>query len=345
VLRDWATLGAAGTLAPSFGSDELRTALAHLARPITRLDAPLHLGPSAAAENGWRGRLVAVCGSSGSGTSTTAMALAQGLAADPRLRQSVLLTDLQRRSELAMLHDAREVSVGILELSDSFRLGDPPLEAIRPFVLDVTSRGYHLLPGLHRERDWNAIRPRAFDAALDALTRAYRCVVADIDDDLEGDELSGSLDVGDRNHLARAAATRADLVIAVGRASLVGMHRLVRTVDELVTHGVDPARILPTITGVSRSPRARSELTRALADLTAHGRTSGRLASPLLLPDAPRVESSLRDARPLPESLSRPLAIAVTALLNHSSPSVGRASAPMAITPGSLGHWDEQESA
>jgi cellulose biosynthesis protein BcsQ len=349
VPRDWPSLGAAGSLRPTFSSDDLRTALAHLARPIARLDAPVRIGPTADLEPGWRGRLLAVCGSPGSGTSTTAMAVAQGLAADARMRRSVLLADLQRRGELAMLHDARDVAIGLLELSDAYRLGDPPLDAIGAFVLDVPARGYHLLPGLHRGRDWTAVRPRAFDAALDALRRSYRCVIADVDDDLEGDERSGSLDVGDRNHLARAATSRADLVLAVGKASLVGMHRLVRTVDELVAHGVDPERILPTITSVPRSPRARAELTQALADLTAHGRTSGRLAVPLLLPDTPRVEASLRDGRPLPEALTRPAALAVSTLLASLSVSVAgsvsRASAATAIRAGSLGHWHEQESA
>ena len=64
--------------------------------------------------------------------------------------------------------------------------------------------------------------PRAVQAAIDSLLRSYRLVVADVDADLEGDDEVGSVDVEERNVLARSAAARADLVLVVAPPTLVG---------------------------------------------------------------------------------------------------------------------------
>ena len=50
-----------------------------------------------------------------------------------------------------------------------------------------SGRGYDLLLGLRRHRDWTTLRPRAVAAGLDGLRRAYRQVVADVDASVEGE--------------------------------------------------------------------------------------------------------------------------------------------------------------
>src|SRR5206468_4246056 len=97
-----------------------------------------------------------------------------------------------------------DVVPGIQELVEAHRNGAPSTVEVRSLTFDVVDRGYHLLLGLRRHRDWVSIRPRAFDAALDGLRIAYKAVVADLHADFEGDNECGSLDVEERNLFARA---------------------------------------------------------------------------------------------------------------------------------------------
>src|SRR3546814_2814274 len=70
-----------------------------------------------------------------------------------------------------MLHAARDVVPGVAELVEAHRSGSPGPHEVRDLTWEVGARGYRLLLGLRRHRDWTAIRPRAFDAALDGLRR------------------------------------------------------------------------------------------------------------------------------------------------------------------------------
>ena len=124
-------------------------------------------------------------------------------------------------------------------------LDHPAVDQVRSHAFDVDGRGYDLLLGLRRHRDWPVLRPRAVQAAVDGLLRSYRLVVADVDADLEGDDEVGSVDVEERNVLARTAAARADLVLVVAPPTLVGLRRL-------VLH----ARRARTAFGVDRRPAA-----------------------------------------------------------------------------------------
>ena len=123
--RDWQALGAAGTLAPAFSRDELVEVLTATARPIRDASIAM-LDPGPVARPATRGPLVAVTGPGGTGASVTAIALAQGLAAEPGTAgrgPEVLLADLCRRADQAMLHDARVLVPGLPELVDAHRGG------------------------------------------------------------------------------------------------------------------------------------------------------------------------------------------------------------------------------
>jgi hypothetical protein len=338
--RDWRELGATATVSADLGWRELLDALARAATPIARPDHVDPLVDDGTVVTGWRGSLIAVTGAGGSGASTVAIALAQGLAGDVHGRDMVLLGDFALHADQGMLHDAGDVVPGLMELVDAHRGGRLGVDQVRSVAFEVPDRGYHLLLGLRRHRDWTALRPRAFSAALDALRASYRFVVADIDPDVEGEAECGSLDVEERNLLARATAHDADLVLAVGTPGMKGLHGLLRVVRDLVASGVGAARILPVVNRAPRGPRARAEIAAVLADLL----PGLVLASPLHLPDRRRLDDVLRDGTRLPPALADPLARSAREMLHRSHlPAAVGPSDGARVEPGSLGTWADQE--
>jgi hypothetical protein len=345
--RDWAALGVDAVLPDALDRTALLATLIDCAHPLSGpdLDAGVTATPPPA---GWRGRLIAVTGPAGGGTSTMAMAIAQGLAAPARQSDMVLLADLALHADQALLHDAGDVVPGVQELADAHRNGVPTTDAMRALTFAVDDRGYHLLLGLRRHRDWTVLRPRAVQAALDGLLRTFRLVVADIDPDVEGDDEVGSIDVEERNLLARSTARRADLVVCVAPPTLAGIRRLVVTLDDLRRLGIDTGRMLPVVTRAPRRGRARAEITRAVAELSAAASAElAGLSSPVFVPERRGLDELLRTATPLPRMLVSPVTAAVEAFLDLQ-PVVSTTLdvfEPVAVTPGSLGSWAEQEAA
>jgi hypothetical protein len=341
VTRDWAGLGVAQVLPADFGRDDLLHALAAEARMVQRSHARADDLVTRPAPTGWRGTVVAVTGPGGTGASTVAMALAQALGDDVRQAGMVLLADLRLHAELAMLHDAGDVCPGVQELVESHRGGLPSADEVRSLVLAPAGRSYHLLLGLRRARFWPALRPQAFAAAFESLEHAFRVVVCDVDPDLEGEDDGGSVDVEERNVMARTVAARAHVVFAVGLPTMKGLHGLVRVIDGLLAYGVAADRILPVLNRAPRSARARAALTSALAELVSPlARAAGSgvdLAGPIFLPDR-RIEEALRDGVRLPSALTAPLAGALRAVAERARPRTA-ADTPEPVRPGSLGHW------
>jgi len=228
----------------------------------------------------------------------------------------------------------------VQELVEAHRSGQPTADDVRSLAFAVPERHYHLLLGLRRARHWPAIRPQAFEAAFDSLRRAWGVVVCDIDADLEGEDDAGSIDVEERNVMSRTAAAQADVVFAVGLPELKGVHSLVRVLEDLVTFGVDAARIVPVINRAPRSARARAGLAAAVAELTAPF-SGSRLMNPVHLPERGNVEADMHDGARLPSSLGAPLAGAYRALLDR--PRLAPVSTePEPVRPGTLGHWTEE---
>ena len=352
VRRDWVGLGASTVLPPAFDRTDLLDALELHSVSIARGDR-LPLGDAGVVAPGsWRGRLITVLGAGGAGSSTAAIALAQGLGQDVRFGGLVLLADLALDADQAMLHDAGDVVPGVQEMIDAHRMGEPTATDVRALTYDVPERRYHLLLGLRRHRDWVSIRPRAFGAALDGMRRAYKAVVADVDADVEGESQCGSLDVEERNVFARVATAHADVVVVVGLPGPKGLHRMVRIVGALVEHEVEPERIIPVVNRAPRNPRGRAEVTSAYAQLVQPlvvGRHS--VAGPIFLPERRKLEDLVGDGGRLPAALTGPLAGAVTAVFDRptSGPAAaapsGAVSQPVAVVPGSLGSWTDADDA
>jgi hypothetical protein len=347
--RSWSASGVAQVLPAPLARAQLLDALRAHAGPIRRRDEPAMVpGPAGDGEGGgdggWRGRVVAVTGAGGVGRSTLAMALATGLAADPRDHGLVVLADLALHAQQALLHDAGDVVPGLLELVEAHRNAAPTADDVRRLCFGVGDRGYDLLLGVRRHRDWTALRRWALAAALDGLRRAYRLVVADVDPDVEGEAECGSVDVEERNLLARSVLPAADLVVVVGVPGLGGLHSQLRVVRDLLAVGVEPARVLPVVNRAPRNPRARAEIGGALARLLAADGPPPPLAgSPLFVPDRRGVDEALRDGAPPPAPLVAPLGDAVRALLDRAPPRTAAPAAsenvPVPVAPGSLGSW------
>ena len=343
VERDWIELGAVATLPADLTRDDLLRVLAEHARPVSR-SAPLPDLDVPAPPPPWRGSLVAVAGTGGSGASTVAAMLAHGLGSDVREQGLVVLADLALSADQAVIHDTGEVSPALAELVELHRLGRAQPDDVRALVFGGgRERPYDLLLGLRRHRDWTTLRPRSVDAALDGLRATYRIVVADVDADVEGERDTGSHDVEDRNLLARTTLDAADVVLVVGRCDVVGVHKLAATLRDLRRFGIPPDRLLPVANRAPRSPAARSEITSAIARLG--GDDVGAPISPLFVADRRRLDQQIRAAGSWPMGISRDLAAAARAVLERArSIATDAAAVPERVVPGSLGHLSDLES-
>ncbi len=305
---------------------DLLAGLERVAAPVSPARVEVRSLPR---QEGPSGRLVVVTGPGGTGASTVAMALAQGLGAGG----STVLADLCRRADLGVLHDAPDVGPGLVELVDAHRRGSVDPDGVRALTWLSESRRYHLLLGMRRPSDWSALRPRAVSAALRSLADGWRWVVADVDPDTEGERETGSVDVEERHRLTRHALDRADLVVVVGRPDLRGMHATGRLVRELVAH-VGAARLQPVVSHAPRSPRRRSELARVLAELV----TGVDLASPVFVRERTAVEDAVVEGVALPTATVAEVTDPVRARLERLDrrPATDAAAGDL-VSPGSLG--------
>jgi hypothetical protein len=142
-------------------------------------------------------------------------------------------------------------------------------------------------------------------------------VIADVTGDVEGERESGSLDIEERNHMARSTTIAADAVVVVGAPGANGSRRLALLVDDLLDHGIDPARIVPVVN------RGRGAI--------APGRVCGLPIAPFAIS-----EGATLDGRLLPPEVVRPLADVVGDVL--ARPAAARPTpALVPVMPGDLG--------
>lgn len=344
--RDWREIGAAAVVSDRVDAAELMATLEAVAQRIGRASAVAAATSPTVDLIRSDARVVAVTGSGGMGSSTIAMALAQGLS---RRDGSLLLADMALRASQAQMHDARDVVPGLTELVEGHRLGAPEQAELVATIHDLPDRGYHLLLGLRHERDWLSINARALDATWRSLTSKYGTVIADVTGDFDGTEETGANDLDDRNRLARTAVRRADLVVVVGQPGLWGVQRTVRTIMSLAELGVPSERILPCMNKGPRQPKTKAAITAAIAELlSSRISEASQLPSPVFVPDRRNLEALVADAAPLPTQITGPLSAAVDALLNRSEvvdadPTSERELEPAAVAPGSLGTWSDDD--
>ena len=341
VRRDWIKLGASAVLPSPFDLPAVVDALHAHASTIRPTDRLLDLSSSSVDDTdiGWRGDLVAVIGPGGVGTSTVAMGVAQYLASRPGHAGAIALVDAALAGDLAMFHDVGDVIPGLLEMVEAHRQGHPDRAAVRSMFFDIEERGYHLLLGLRRRRDWTALRSRAFDAAIESIRSTYATTVADCHDDLDGSEDTGSIDLDDRNHTSRHLVRTAKAVLVVGRPGTKGAHAIVRGVNDLVSHGVESERIAVVINRAPKSRRIRNEMSKAaLALLEPMLDGHSLAAAPVFVPEVGRIEAAHRQALRLPDRLCGPVGALTLGLLQSLEGTTAHSEAPERIAVGSLGH-------
>lgn len=334
VDRDWLALGAAAILPGDFSRDDLTDTLTVAAAPISDVRRP---DVTVAAAGGWAGRLIAVVGRGGAGTSTIAMATAQAVAHTEVIDGTVALADLSFSASQALYHDTGDVMPALVELTEAHRHGPLDRDRVREHLFELPNRRYHVLAGLRRRRDWTALRPHAFAAALDGLLATYATVVADLDADLDGETETASTDTEEQHLAARTVLARADLVLAVGTAGLWGVAHLAGLLDDLGRFGVPMASTSIVINRAPRSPARRAELLRALSLPVGLPGSKARGAQPqrghpiaqradqrrkpgpershgptAFVPERQSVEACHRAAVPLPRSIVRPVAAILT---------------------------------
>jgi hypothetical protein len=333
-------LGVAAELPPRFGPDALLDVLAAHCLPVRDGTLVPPLLADEPSSTFWQAPLFAVCGPGGTGSSTVAMALASGLARDPRYGSRVLLADLARRADQAMLHDSHDLGPGVQELVEAHRLRRPGPDEITRMTFDVPRRGYQLMLGLRQPDGWSALRPRAVDAAVTSLRRSFQVVVADLTGDFEGEAEGGSMEVEERNHMARSAARQATVVLVVGAPGLKGVHTLATLIRQIASAGVAPERIAAVINRSPRHPRNRAESARALASLLEGSGLAPALAAPVHVPER-KLEEAMRDGAALPAAVVDPVTRSVRVLAERLSDAAPPDAGPERITPGSLGSWAE----
>lgn len=341
VPRDWLEIGARATLPLDFDQASLITTLVEHAQPVARVEPQFQERVSSTPPP-WQGRLVAVCGTGGSGTSVIAACIADGAGRDVRHGGLVVLADLALHADQAVLHDAGDIMPGLPELIEAHRLGRPSPHEVQALTFrGETQRPYDLLLGLRRHRDWTALRAKAVESSLYGLRSAYRMVVADVESDLEGEAETGSVDVEDRNLLARTAVNTADLVVLVGRSDIVGIHQLARLLREVSSYGVDASRLLVVVNYAPRSPRRRHEIEAVLAN--AASVEQDKNYEIVYVTEKRNLDEIIRSAAPWPAAMVNPVSGAVTKLLNRPA----KASLPVVpqrIAPGSLGVFFDEET-
>lgn len=334
---DWSALGASDQLHEVFGRDDLLERLTSCAQPIGDDIGPASASTARADDASGTQRLgamVAVVGRGGAGSSTLAAALTQA-ASHRAPSAAVVLADLARNGDQAMLHDATDVVPGLQELVEAHRNANCSATRVRSMTFRMTTRGYDVLLGRRRPSDWVALRPAATEAALDGLRHAYDLVVCDADADVEGEHETGSIDVEERNITSRLAVRTSDVVLVVSDAGLSGLHRLVRLVDELVRFGVDVERIVPVLNHAPRTARRRAELTASFAALIEPA-IRADLHPPLFVRRQRHTEDAHRSGTQLPSQLGADIHATVERLLDQLSTVEPVDDAPARVVVGSL---------
>jgi MinD-like ATPase involved in chromosome partitioning or flagellar assembly len=331
--RPWDALGAAAVLPDDFDRDQLRDTLEDVLAPATPAAAERREHP--------RAPVVAVTGPGGTGASVSAIALSQGLAAG---RRRVLLADCCLHAEQAMLHNAYGPQPNVVDVVELHTERTPERREMRQLALGVVERGYYLLPGIPRARHWSRVRAGSLEAALGSVRSAFDVVVADVDADVEGEAQGGSIEVEERNVLARTVLADAAAVMVVGQPTMKGVYAMVRALVELLEFGVAGERVVPVVNQIVADRTVRADLSRAVRHLLDGAATGGGVpgaaaVGPVLFAPSVALEEHLRERDALDDAWPALLAGAVIAVLDRAPTPRPIGAPPEPVAAGSLGHW------
>ena len=242
------------------------------------------------------GRVVAVWGPTGApGRTSVAVTVAAELAA---LGTSVLLADADvYGGSVAQVLGLLDEAPGLAAAARSAGNGTLDRSALAALAPLVGPR-LRVLTGISRAERWPELRPSAVERVWAVAREVAEVTVVDCAFCLEQDEeLAFDTAAPLRNGVTLTALAAADVVLAVGGADPVGMHRLVRGLAELrdVVPGSTPRVVVNRVRSsvVGRDPR------RQVAE--ALERHAG-VADPVLVPDDPAAfDAALLQGRPVGE--------------------------------------------
>jgi Flp pilus assembly CpaE family ATPase len=300
VITDAVRTAAAGARAPRMFGD-----------PATSMAIPPGAGAPVSADlPARRGSVVAVWGPTGApGRTLVAATLADEIA---RLGTNTLLVDAD------VYGGSVAVLLGLLDESPGLAAACRQAGATRLEAAALAALCWQLAPtlrvltGIPIAQRWPEVRATAIEPVLGAARNLAAFTVVDCGFGLETDEeLSFDSLAPRRNGATLAVLDQADVILAVGAADPIGLHRLVRGLAELRDAEVS-APIWVVLNKVRRGVVAgdpASELTAALE------RFAGRTPAALLPLDQEAVDAALAAGRLLGESRpSSPLRQAVAEL-------------------------------
>ncbi len=260
---------------------------------VPRPGADRHTAPDAATEvdlsapesarAARRGRVVAVWGPHGApGRTTVAVNLAAELAA---LGEEALVVDADTwggcvGQSLGLLDESPGLAAAARAAAHG-TLDDRTLDPLCPPV----EPGLRVLTGLTRPDRWRELSPAALDVVWEVARTVVDWAVVDCGFSLE-DEVGAGFEAmlgPRRNGATLSALAAADVVVVVGTADPVGIHRLVQGLVDLAEVGVPApgARRVLAVTRVragTAGPRPEAAVTEAVV------RYAG-VEAPLLIPD------------------------------------------------------------
>ncbi|MDT4976857.1 MAG: hypothetical protein QOG98_2615 [Pseudonocardiales bacterium] len=300
VITDAVRTAAAGARAPRMFGD-----------PATSMAIPPGAGAPVSADlPARRGSVVAVWGPTGApGRTLVAATLADEIA---RLGTNTLLVDAD------VYGGSVAVLLGLLDESPGLAAACRQAGATRLEAAALAALCWQLAPtlrvltGIPIAQRWPEVRATAIEPVLGAARNLAAFTVVDCGFGLETDEeLSFDSLAPRRNGATLAVLDQSDVILAVGAADPIGLHRLVRGLAELRDAEVS-APIWVVLNKVRRGVVAgdpASELTAALE------RFAGRTPAALLPLDQEAVDAALAAGRLLGESRpSSPLRQAVAEL-------------------------------
>lgn len=179
------------------------------------------------------GRLVAVWGPTGApGRTTVAVTLADELAA---AGGPALLADADTYGgAVAQLLGLLEEAPGLAAAARAANAGVLDVPALAGLARRVGGSGLLVLTGIARADRWPELRPSSLEVVWPYARRLAAATVVDCGFCLEEDEdLTFDTSAPQRNGATLTTLEHADVVLAVGAADPVGLHRLVRGLAEL----------------------------------------------------------------------------------------------------------------
>lgn len=271
------------------------TAPADPAASLPLLGPPLRPPPPAPG----RGRVIAVWGPTGApGRTTVAIGLADESA---RLGVSTLLADADvYGGTVAQTLGLLDESAGLAAACRAAATGR--LDLARLAVLSRQLRpGLRVLPGAARADRWPELRPAALLAVVEQARHLSALTVLDCGFSLEQDEeLTYDTVAPQRNGATLALLGAADVVVCVGAADPVGLHRLVRGLEELRTAvpGLVPRIVVNRVRRTVLPGEPHQEIAAALHRWSGATAAAYLPAAPAVLDTAMRTGATLAEAAP-----------------------------------------------